>query len=294
MRARWWRQQTPLVVARMTYRIHACAAAMIVGALGGLYLRGLARAYTFHWQSTFVPDEAREEVLRWAFAPVLWLSGNTVPPLEGANGAQWIHILALTALIYAVLPRLLLVVFWRLRAARLAKRVTVDVSDAFFRQLLARRTTLERYLSLVGYSYRLQEEREEKLLASARVLWGERTRHHQTVKLEWGTEVDLPELQDGLQHLLWVCFNGAQTPEEEVHTPFAKVLASLRHHTEATIQVTVIVDHGGVDDAIKPRRHDAWAEVLRAGGVSHFCWTDLRQDVKIIVDDLAQSANKGS
>lgn len=286
-RSRWLVQQPKLVIARLTHVLHRLAIAMVLGALGGLYLRGLARAYQFQWDSTFVSAEGREQVLSILFAPVLALTGGEIPPLDGANGAAWIHLLALATLLYVVLPRLSLALYWHWRHGKLAKSVDIQTSDDFFRKLLARRTTLERQLTLVGYSYRLSDSRQEKLLAAARQLWGQRTRHRESVDVTWGDTEPPDTLEGGQRQLILICFAGAQTPEEEVHTEFARHMLA-RIQQLGVGQWAVLVDEERVDASLRERRREAWSQVLRAAGVRSICFSDLTLEPKLIAAELSQ------
>jgi hypothetical protein len=130
----WFEATRPLLVARTTRVLHLAAAAVGLGLIAGLYLRGIALDYQAGWESTFLTAGQVGRVLAVAYGPAAWLTGLPIPDAArlaairwaegrgGENAAPWIHLMAATALLFVVLPRLLLagastVVVWR-RALR--------------------------------------------------------------------------------------------------------------------------------------------------------------------------------
>jgi hypothetical protein len=134
----------------MALVLHLGAAALALGVLAGLYLRGLVLDYRVGWQSTFLDAAAVHGWLSVLLAPALALSGQTLPdvaalqalrlPRAGAPGgdaaAPWIHLYAMTLVLWVVLPRLLLALWAGLRARRLQAALPLPLGEPYFQRLL--------------------------------------------------------------------------------------------------------------------------------------------------------------
>jgi hypothetical protein len=130
--------------------LHAGAAALALGLVAGLYLRGLVHDYRVNWESTFLSPAAAHAVVTTLLAPASWLSGLALPDVAafatlraaqgdrstGAPAADWIHLLALTLMLLVVLPRVLLgalafgVARWR------AGRIPLPLDDPYFGRIV--------------------------------------------------------------------------------------------------------------------------------------------------------------
>jgi hypothetical protein len=143
-----WHDATgPALGVRLRRALHLCAIALTAGALLGTYVRGVFFEYNVVWRSTFVRDDATIRALLEALlGPAALLTGRSgfadadVPALLGPTGlpaAPWIHLLAVTALVWVVVPRTVLAVAATLRIRREGRRARVDLDDAYYRQLLA-------------------------------------------------------------------------------------------------------------------------------------------------------------
>src|SRR5450631_4464904 len=76
----WSSMSAALWTARATVLLHAAAACLALGLIGGLYLRGLVLDYRAAWESTFLGAGAVHGFLATMFAPASALSGIAVPP----------------------------------------------------------------------------------------------------------------------------------------------------------------------------------------------------------------------
>src|SRR5690606_14377362 len=126
------------------------AAALALGAIAGLYLRGLVFEYRAGWASTFLePDQVRA-LLAVLFGPASLLTGIELPDAErlaamrmppgpGERAADWIHLQAATLALVVVLPRLALALVEHRRAHRLAESIKVPLRDPYFAALLRAR-----------------------------------------------------------------------------------------------------------------------------------------------------------
>ncbi|HEY5657169.1 MAG TPA: DUF2868 domain-containing protein [Myxococcota bacterium] len=133
------------ILARAALLLSAGSLAFTAGVLAGMYLRGVAFGYNIVWQSTLVRSpEAALDLLRALFVPAFLLAPGSFPDVavveqlasaDGAPAGPWIHCFALTALVYAVLPRLAVLVWqqWEVREAD--ARIGLDLTDAYFETL---------------------------------------------------------------------------------------------------------------------------------------------------------------
>ncbi|HSU42640.1 MAG TPA: DUF2868 domain-containing protein, partial [Casimicrobiaceae bacterium] len=108
----------PLWQRRAARLLHAGAAALALGAIAGLYLRGIALEYRAGWQSTFLDAADVARLLHAVLAPGAWLTRIPIPgeahlqgigsASAGENAAPWIHLYAATILLVVIVPRLVL------------------------------------------------------------------------------------------------------------------------------------------------------------------------------------------
>ncbi len=143
--ALWARHAAPLLMHRLALLLHAAAAALALGLVAGLYLRGLVLDYRAGWQSTFVDAPTVQAALDVLLAPARWLIGIAVPevaPLRvgpggnaHASAAPWIHLLAATLALAVVLPRLLLAGLAGWRAHRGAQHFVLPLDTPYFQGL---------------------------------------------------------------------------------------------------------------------------------------------------------------
>lgn len=128
--ALWARHAAPLTAQRLLQLVHAAAAALGLGLMAGLYLRGLVLDYRVGWQSTFLEAGTVQALLNTLLAPAAAVTGigvADVAPLQvgpgaaaTARAAPWIHLYAATLALFVVLPRLVLASWAGGRAQRLA------------------------------------------------------------------------------------------------------------------------------------------------------------------------------
>jgi hypothetical protein len=143
--AAWARQSTPLAARRAAALLHAAAAALALGLVAGMYLRGLVLEYRAGWQSTFLEAATVQAALDLLLAPASGLTGIAVPevaPLRVSAGAAaagpaapWIHLYAAMLALGVVLPRLALSGWALGSAARLSRRMPLPWEEPYFQRL---------------------------------------------------------------------------------------------------------------------------------------------------------------
>ena len=143
--ALWAQHAAPLMTQRAALVLHSAAAALALGLVAGLYLRGLVLDYRTGWQSTFLDATAVQQALSWLLAPASALTGIAVPdvmPLRLAPGADasataapWIHLYAATLALAVVVPRGLLALWAGRRAAAQVRRFPLALDTPYFEGL---------------------------------------------------------------------------------------------------------------------------------------------------------------
>lgn len=147
--AAWARHGAPLLSARAALLLHSAAAALALGLILGLYLRGLVLDYRAGWQSTFLDAAHVRAWLAWLLAPAASLTGIVVPDapalealrvapeaLPVASAAQWIHLYATMLALFVILPRSVLAGLSAWRAGRLAQHLPLPLDELYFQRLL--------------------------------------------------------------------------------------------------------------------------------------------------------------
>lgn len=146
--AQWGRASAPLLMAGLAAVLHAAAAAVAVGGLAALYLRGLVFDYRAGWQSTFLDPEFVHGLLTRLLGPAAALTGIPLPEVAGiaalqlgpgavgAPAAPWIHLYAVTVGLFVIGPRSVLALAGGVRARRLARRFPLRLDEPYYQHLL--------------------------------------------------------------------------------------------------------------------------------------------------------------
>jgi Protein of unknown function (DUF2868) len=148
--AGWARLSAPLWAPRAGAVLHVAAAALALGLVAGLYLRGLAFDIRAGWESTFLGTAIVHALLAGGLAPASALTGIAVPGVDtidalrlvpgvpaSASAAPWIHLYAATLALAVIVPRAVLAAWALWKAGRAATRLTLPL-DAYFQRLLRR------------------------------------------------------------------------------------------------------------------------------------------------------------
>ncbi|MFZ2648460.1 MAG: DUF2868 domain-containing protein, partial [Burkholderiaceae bacterium] len=246
----WARASLPQNMARAAMLLHGLAAALALGLIAGLYLRGLVLDYRAGWQSTFLDASSVHAALSFVLAPAVQLTGIEVPGVTaldalrltatpgvgqgaapGAAGtdsaAPWIHLLATSLALLVVLPRLLLSLAHAWQARRLAAHVELPLHEPYFQHLLREQRGEVAQVHVVPYA----QPPSAQAIAALRSLLVQAL--GQDVQLGVGQDIAFgaedqatPErlVPQGTTHaLLW--FDMVATPEAEHHGRLAAMLA---------------------------------------------------------------------
>jgi hypothetical protein len=136
----YWQAAGAAISARLAALLHVAAIALTLGALAGIYVRGIFFDYRAVWASTWFDAEGIAQLLNLMLGPAcLLLDGRlldaeTASRLfapEGSDAGFWIHRLALGALLVVVLPRSALALAAALRARGAAAAIEVDLARPY-------------------------------------------------------------------------------------------------------------------------------------------------------------------
>ena len=117
--AQWGELSRPLLFLRAKRLLHLAAALLAIGLIIGLYVRGIVFRYEAGWESTFLGPRSAYALVSALYGPASAASGipygsvGEIAELRwtatggGGDAAPWIHLIAITAVLYIVLPRLL-------------------------------------------------------------------------------------------------------------------------------------------------------------------------------------------
>jgi hypothetical protein len=144
----WCAAAESLLIARWRRMLHFCSIWLTLGAILGIYSRGLFFEYNVVWASTFIRNEEVIAVMIRIFTePALILAGflgqniavdSNVPALMGQTGvpaAPWIHLYFLIALAVIIIPRVLLAMWETIRIVALGRTIHINIDRKFIEKI---------------------------------------------------------------------------------------------------------------------------------------------------------------
>jgi len=254
--ADWARASGPLQTARLTAWMHAAAAALALGVLASMYLRGSFFEFRAGWDSTFFDATTLHALIGALLGPAAWLSGIALPDAAafatlrlssggGEIAARWIHLYAITIALVVLLPRALLAGWAAWRAARLSRRIALPLQERYFRRLLPHAPVP---VLVLPYSYQLAAPLAGGIAAAladdcdgpAQVRLAPNVPLGGEEKFErWWPAATAGAAATGLRVALVPL---TATPERETHAAFLRALAA---RTPAGTRLLVLVDESG-------------------------------------------------
>jgi hypothetical protein len=290
----WFAVAQPLLVARAARLLHLSAAALGIGLIAGLYVRGIAFDYHAGWESTFLDASRARALLSVIYGPASLVTGIAIPDaaaLEairwqdaagGERAAPWIHLLAATVALFVVVPRLALSLAGTLFITRWSRRAPLPASlAAYFRGAFgALGGSIGRGLAtVVPYAYEPSADARAGLRALLPRALGESLTVDSRAAVRYGEEDEFVRGLDaaGKADVVVLLFNLAATPEEENHGDvIAGVRGWLAAAREPRPQLLVLVDEGpyaermasdGATGRVAERR-DAWQQFVAGHGLA--------------------------
>jgi len=281
--SQWLRVSAALSTARAVTLLHATAAALALGLIAGLYLRGLVLDYRAAWESTFLSAVNARSILVALLKPAMALS-NIAPPdaatfeamrsvhgvaQAGAPAGPWIHLLALTLLLVVVLPRAALALLAALRARWLARHVALPLDGAYFQRLVRAQQGEVARVFVVPYANAPGPQAGLTLNALLDKALGDAVQIEVANTLAFGAEDEahaLPLPPAGTT-LAVAMFDLAATPEAENQGCFARQLAA-HAPTIMLIDETAFARRFKHDPTRLLQRRDAWRVFASALGTT--------------------------
>ncbi|MEZ5565429.1 MAG: DUF2868 domain-containing protein [Gammaproteobacteria bacterium] len=267
----WTALTAPLYAARAVRILHLAAAAVAIGVIAGLYMRGIAFEYRATWQSTFLGAETVRSIVAIGYAPGLWLMRMPVPDVSeiaslqlppGENAAPWLHLMAATLLLVVVAPRLVLAVVAGVKEYFKASNLSVVITQPYFQRVLRGFHTGRARVEVLPYSVDLSTDgiaNLEDLLA--RVLGGN-VELTSLPAAQYGDEAPAADSwePDDTDPLV-VLHDLTVTPEQDVHGSFLATLAQ----NALSRRLMVFVDESSFSARIGAperlaRRRQLWTE----------------------------------
>ena len=235
---------------------HFGAIALVSGIVGGMYVRGLATEYKAAWESTFLDGPTVARVVGITLKPAALILHERLPEVgRGPRGepsiadlnihaqeelepgrregaARWIHLYAVTALVFIGLPRLMLAGFARRRLRRLHEQVPFDADLQVLWDKLDRNTRGEALIvQILPFCHEIDPTRRATLRSLMEAAFGRGSSVGFLSPLAYGGEDDwLDGLAGGgsggtVPGRLALVMSLSATPESEVHGWFIRELS---------------------------------------------------------------------
>jgi hypothetical protein len=304
----WAHASAGLVAARVGNVLHLAAIALALGAVAGLYLRGLVLEYRASWESTFLGADAVHRALAFVLAPASAITGIAVPDAAalaeiaggpGVNAAPWIHLYAATIAIFVLVPRALLALGTGLAARRLERRFPLALDDAYSQRLARQVSGEAARVSVVPYGHQPSPQAALALQSIVGRVFGPHALLSIAPGVEWGGEDALPAsvLPTGPLALVVPLFSLVSTPEAENHGAF---LAALRERLGPGTALVAFVDESSFrkrfaqQPARLEERRGAWREALSAAGVQPLLLDLDQPDPASVESALAAAIEQGN
>ncbi|HEY2862841.1 MAG TPA: DUF2868 domain-containing protein [Casimicrobiaceae bacterium] len=276
----WARRSAPLYGMRAARILHLAAAALAVGVIGGVYVRGLVLEYRASWESTFLEPPAVHSILAIAYAPGALITGIGVPDIAavaairspgGENAARWLHLMAATLAAVVVVPRLLLAFLAGLVERHRAANLPLPLDEPYFQRLLRGYRGGAARVRVIPYSYAPGPAALAGLESVIARAFGGGAAIVVAQPVAYGAEdssAGLPKVAAGTTFV--ALFNASATPEREVHGAFMEILARQGASAEA---ILALVDESGLaarwhgEHARMLDRRAAWMRMSEEVGV---------------------------
>lgn len=235
----WNAASVPLTLARVAKILHVAAMAFAMGALLGIYLRGMALEYRAGWESTFLAAPTVHAILSTVLGPASTVTGIALPDVAGLaairftvspgeNAARWIHLYTMTIALFVLGPRALLAFAAFVTERRLVRHFPLSLEDGYFQGLLRTQRGDGVKVHIVPYSYRLNSKRTMAIKALMVRAFGSNAAVTVAPTVAFGGEdaLDRACIPAAPVSLVVALFSLTATPERENHGAFVDALAA--------------------------------------------------------------------
>lgn len=280
----WARASARLNASRVARVLHVSAIAFALGALAGMYVRGLALEFSAGWESTFLSAATLQTILSTVLGPASALSGIALPDVarleamrfpgsSGEHAAPWIHLYALTVALVVVVPRALLAAGSLAIERRLGRSFPLPLDDAYFAALAREHSGEAAAVSVVPSNHTMSPQATLALRAMLDAVLGANVRLSVEPPIAYGDEETVTSrvASSPAPALVVATMSSSATPEAETHGVFLDRLAAA---LPAGTRLLPLIDESaflarfGGDDATAARRRDerrlAWRKLLES------------------------------
>ena len=265
--------------------LHVAAAALAIGVIAGLYLRGFSFLYKVGWESTFMEAAGVHTFLSLLFTPASWFLGTSVPGVEAiadlrgtakANAAIWIHFWAVTTVLCIVLPRTVLAAAAWMRQAQLGEVMHLPSDEPYFRRLLNPYRGKGLHVEVLAYSHRVKEG-DDRLVAFLSDAFGVLADIHVEASVQYGERPPHFSVDSDRGLCAVALFNVAQAPEE-THSEFLEELKATIQKRGRPNMLLVLLDCGAYSQIDHEKRLkercQAWATLAKECGLQALTYQD--------------------
>lgn len=299
--AEWGALSQPVLFMRAKRLMHLAAALVAVGLVAGLYVRGIALRYDAGWESTFLGPQAAYALLGVLYGPASVLSGISLGPVEqinslrwtaaggGGDAAPWIHLIAITALIYIVLPRLIAAAAASFGLWRFSRSLSLPPSVLGYARTLVIGVSgghVSEIVSVVPYAYEPKAPSVAGLESLLAATLGANLKVELREPIRYGDEETVAgRLASAGASWHVVLMTLASTPEVENHGAFLAGWRDWLARNAASAPLLIVVDEGPYAARMRgeatfeqrvSERRKLWREFIGGYGL-RACFADLIQ-----------------
>jgi hypothetical protein len=240
--------------------MHFAAALVAIGLIAGLYVRGIALRYEAGWESTFLGPQSAHALISLLYEPASALSGISYgTPAEiselrwtatggGGEAASWIHLIAITAVLYIVLPRLIAAVATSFGLWRLARKIPLPASLLGYARTLVMGVgsgTVGETASVVPYAYEPKDPSIAGLESLLAATLGANLKIQMRDPVKYGEEETVAaRLAESTTTWHVILMTLASTPEVENHGAFLSAWRDWLAKNATSAPLLIVIDEG--------------------------------------------------
>ena len=298
----WVHVEHPLLLERAQRLMHCAAASVAAGLIAGLYIRGVVLRYEAGWESTFLSPNSVHALLAVLYGPGALLSGIGLPSISevnalrwtgvsgGGEAASWIHLIALTAMLYIIVPRLILAGISSFNLWRLSRNAPLPAAFIGYGRAVLAGTAggaMRESVGVICFAYEPSPASIAGLQTLLAATLGTIVKVEMRATVPYGQEdaVRAALRASGADATDWnvLLMGAASTPEVENHGVVISILRDTLAQKSQPLPLLVVIDTGPYaarmqgDVTFEQRlreRRNLWSEFVAGYGLSA-CLVDL-------------------
>jgi hypothetical protein len=290
--AQWGELSRPLLFLRAKRLLHLAAALLAIGLIIGLYIRGIVFRYEAGWESTFLGPRSAYALVSALYGPASAASGISYGSVDeiaelrwtatggGGDAAPWIHLIAITAVLYIVLPRLLAAAVATLTLWRASRRAAIPPSLIGYARTLVMGVgsgTPGETASVVPYAYEPKAPSVAGLESLLAATLGANLKVEMRDPVRYGDE-ETVAVRLAATGATWhvIVMTLASTPEVENHGAFLSAWRDWLAKNATSSPLLILIDEGpyatrmrgeaGFEQRVQERRK-LWREFVAGYGL---------------------------